>query len=261
MFFPLIKVLNLKGFLELSYLPPNNWENHESRSINLYLLWPNSDRWNSAFWGVIKYGETIRIETSSVDPHILESGLCLVYPTVNLIAPKLELLPEIPFWYSNIPEWRCTSGLLNELSQTSYQSEIYPLPTKASMLTFHPFIQFNEIDNYLLILNVIREPKVVPHEIELFNSANLKKHGVATIRTNSASVIELDQFGYTPSDLPLFVSRRMAGIPFGLGVARDGSMISLEHTHPPASLVLFGKRNQVQGKIKKNWLQRVGDSN
>jgi hypothetical protein len=173
--------------------------------------------------------------------------------------PKLFLLPKKPYWFSNVPEWRCTSGLFNKRAQTSYQAEIYPLPSNASMLTFHPFIQFNNIDNYLLVLNVTNEPAITSHEIELFNSTDLKKRGTATVKTNSASVIPLDEYGFTASDLPLFLSRKMAGIPFGLGVAKDGSMLSLEHTHPPASLVLFGNRNEVQGKIKKKWLQRIGD--
>ena len=260
MFFPILRALHLQGFLDFGYLSANNWENLESRPMNLYALWTDGDCWRSEFQGVINRGENIRINSNSLRPEMLATGICLIYPTVDELMPKLDLLPKKPYWFSSIPEWRCTSGLFNENAQTSYQAEIYPLPSKASMLTFHPFIQFNLIDNYLLVLNITSEPAIETHQIELFNSSNLERYGLAEVRTNSASVIKLDEFGFTSSDLPLFISRTMAGIPFGLGIAKDGSMLSLEHTHPPASLVLFGNRNQIQSKIKKGWFQRIGES-
>jgi hypothetical protein len=259
-FFPLFKALNLQGFIDLVYSPANNWENRESRTMNVYALWSDGECWRSELNTTVKYGESVHITSSSLKPEMLENGICLFYPTVSELAPQIEVLPKTPYWYSHVPEWRSTSGLFNESAQTSYQAEIYPLPSKASMLTFHPFIQFNDIDNYLLVLNVTNEPTITSHEIELFNSTDLKRRGIAIAKTNSASVIPLDEYGFTSSDLPLFLSRKMSGIPFGLGIAKDRSMLSLEHTHPPASLVLFGNRNEVQGRIKKNWLERIGDS-
>ena len=259
MFFPIFRALHLQGFLDFGYLPANNWENLESRPMNLYALWTDGDSWRSQFHGVINRGESIRVDSDSLRPEMLETGICLIYPTADELMPKLGSLPKKPYWFSNVPEWRCTSGLFNESAQTSHPAEIYPLPSKASMLTFHPFIQFNEIDNYLLILNITREPAIETHQIELFNSSSLERYGLAEVRTNSASVIKLDEFGFTSSDLPLFISKTMAGVPFGLGIAKDGSMLSLEHTHPPASLVLFGNRNQIQSKIKKSWFQRIGE--
>ena len=259
MFFPLFKAFDIEGFLDLVYFPANNWENRESRTMSVYALWSSGECWRSELITTLKYGESVRITSSALKPEMLEHGICLFYPTVGELAPKMEFLPKNPYWFSHVPEWRSTSGLFNENAQTSYQAEIYPLPSKASMLTFHPFIQFNDIDNYLLVLNVTSEPAITSHEIELFNSTDLKKRGTAAVNTNSASIIPLDEYGFTASELPLFLSRKMAGIPFGLGVAKDGSMLSLEHTHPPASLVLFGNRNEVQGKIKKNWLKRIGD--
>ncbi len=45
----------------------------------------------------------------------------------------------------------------------------------------------------------------------------------------------------------------MAGIPFGLAVSHNKQMLSLEHTHPPASFAVHGSRFKVQGEIKKQW--------
>lgn len=257
MFFPLMKVLNLEGFLELSYTPPNNWENRVRKPMKIYALCSDGNRWRSELFSEIKYGETRQITTKTVSPDFLVTGLCLFYPTTEDLASELEELPKAAYWAASVPEWRATSGLFNETAQTSYQAEIYPLPSQASMLTFHPFIQFSKVENYLLVINVISKPDVTEHEIEIFNSSNLKHVGVSKVFTNSVSTIPLNQYGFTSNDLPIFLSRKMAGIPFGLGVAQDKSMLSLEHTHPPASLVLFGNRNQMQSRIKKSWLKRI----
>jgi hypothetical protein len=45
----------------------------------------------------------------------------------------------------------------------------------------------------------------------------------------------------------------MAGIPFGFGISKEKKMLSLEHTHPPASFVVHGKRFLVQKEIKQKW--------
>ena len=51
----------------------------------------------------------------------------------------------------------------------------------------------------------------------------------------------------------------MAGIPFGLGICKQNSMLSLEHTHPPASFVVHGQRFKVQGNIKSKWFNILKD--
>jgi hypothetical protein len=257
MFFPLMKVLDLDGFLELSYLPSNNWENRVKTELNVYLLWPEGNSWNVQLFGKIKYGEVLRVTTADVDVKVLKSGVCLFYPTTEVLVGPLESLPSKELWSSRIPEWRATTGFFNSDAQTSYQSEIFPLPPKANLLTFHPFIQFGEVINNLLVLNVTSDPKIQKGEISLFNSMDKSFVAKADISTNSLTTIPLDTYNFKPTDLPVFYSPNIAGIPFGLGIAKSGRMLSLEHTHPPASLVLHGDRRGVQGMIKKSWIEKL----
>jgi hypothetical protein len=255
-----MKVLNLEGFVELTYMPPNMWENRVKSELNVYLIWTDGNLWNIDLYCKVKYGDVIRVTTEDIDNKYLKSGVCLFYPTVENLTGPIELLPTKEVWSSRIPEWRCTTGFYNKNAQTSYQGEIFPLPQKANMLTFHPFIQYGEVDNYLLVLNISKNPIIKDSTIDFFNSADLQKMGIAKVSTNSATCIPINDIGYLPTDLPLFISPSMAGIPFGLGVSRDGHMLSMEHTHPPASFVLFGNRNAIQGKIKKTWFNKVGAS-
>ena len=53
----------------------------------------------------------------------------------------------------------------------------------------------------------------------------------------------------------------MAGIPFGFGISNTNDMLSLEHTHPPASFVLHGERIKVQGELKKRWFDVLKEFN
>lgn len=257
MFFPLMKTLNLDGFCDLLYLAPNNWENRSKNPVSIYVLWSNGHFWNSQKLYEMRYGSYLRVATKDLGQEILSSGLALLYPSVTNLESKIDSLPSRKVWFSEVPAWRNTSGFYNEFTQVSYQADIEPLPTKASLLTFHPFIQFGEVINNLLVLNVTRDPTIQKGKIQLFNSFDKSFVSEVEISTNSLTTVPLDRYKFTPTDLPVFYSPSIAGIPFGLGIAKSGKMLSLEHTHPPASLVLHGDRRSVQGKIKKAWIEKL----
>ena len=252
-----MKTPNLNGFCDLVYESPNNWENRIHKPISLYLLWSNGNRWLSKKISEMNYGDEIRLVTNDIDEKCLATGLALIYPSLEPIEPELSTLPSRKVWYSEIPAWRNTSGFYNEFTQVSYQSDIEPLPSKASLLTFHPFIQFGDVINNLLVLNVTNDPKIQSGKISMFNSFDKSFIADTLISTNSLTTIPLDIYNFKPTDLPVFYSPEIAGIPFGLGIAKSGKMLSLEHTHPPASLVLHGNRRAIQGKIKKSWIEKL----
>jgi len=257
MFFPLMQTPQLQGFLDLLNAPPNNWEKPIKRTAHIYLLWPSNNKWESRKIASLEPGESKRILSADFVEELGTRNVAFIYPTSRSLPRYLEKLPSERFWYSEFPAWRCTSGFQNEFTQVSYQSDLEPLPTTASLMTFHPFIQYSEIRNYLVVLNLVKEPTVTQGPIHFFSSSDYKYRGTETIQTNSVSVIDLDKYNFSPDELPVFISPKVAGIPFGLGVKNDNKMLSLEHTHPPASLVLFGDRRTVQGKIKKEWMGRL----
>jgi len=252
-----MKTDSLTGFLDLLYEGPNNWENRIKKSVGIYLLWSDGKVWKTNKLTEMNHGDYFRITTSDVNQEIIENNLAIVYPTFEKLEPELSILPSKKIWFSEIPAWRNTAGFYNKYAQVSYQADIEPLPQKASLLTFHPFIQFGDVINNLLVLNITKSPEIKKDNIKLFNSFNNSYVGEIEIRTNSLTTILLDKYDFKPTDLPVFYSQNIAGIPFGLGIAKSGKMLSLEHTHPPASLVLFGDRKYVQGKIKKAWIDRL----
>ena len=258
MFFPLMKVQGFNGFLDLIFQGSNNWENRDKTSKILHLIWSSHGQWNSKIIQKIKYGDGVRLATEEVGPDQIQNGLAFVYPSNVELPAILEALPSERTWVGDVPAWRATSGLMNDHAQVSYQAEVDPLPNKASMLTFHPFIQFGDVINYLLVLNLRKDPLVETSTLEIYNSYTKEFIDSTSIKSNSLTLIPLDKYGFKPTDLPLFVSNSLAGIPFGFGVHKSGKMLSLEHTHPPASFALFGDRRKVQSQIKSSWMSSLG---
>ncbi len=248
---------NLEGFIDLVYMPPNNWEPSRTREVTLYSLETNGDVWKTQELGTMKKGEISRFSTRDNNFGNTSSSLKLLYPSPKALPSELKSLPEEPTFTTRIPEWRATTGFLSEFAQTSYQGELFPLPSKASLLTFHPFIQYGSVKNRLVVLNATKSPKITTGRLLFFNSSTRNLIAERTISTNGANTIDLDEIGYGETELPAIISPDVAGIPFGLGIFEDGQMLSMEHTHPPASFVLFGDRFGVQGSIKKRWFSRL----
>ena len=252
-----MKALNLTGFLDLIYLAPNSWENKLNQEMHLHLIYSRNERWEVIPLGSILPRQNVRFTTHEFNEVFTENTLAIIYPSVHKIEGSLKVLPDKPYWTSHIPEWRNTSGFSNFHAQVSYQSEIYPLPTKGTLLSFHPFIQYSKINNYLLILNLISSPRIFEKKLEIFDSLSGAKYGETSIYTNSVTVIDLDKFDIPETSLPAMVSLETAAIPFGLGISTDNTMLSLEHTHPPASFTLFGDRSKNQSQIKASWFNKL----
>jgi len=182
------------------------------------------------------------------------SDLLLFYPTFEKLEAILTKLPTKKLWHSEVSAWRNTSGFYINGAQTSYQSELNPLPERGSLITFHPFIQSGNVQNRLLTLNVTSNPEIRTENLYIIDSKSKKTIDVKKISTNSTSTLFLDEYGFSQSDLPIFYCPKIACVPFGLGYSAKENMLSLEHTHPPAKFFLHGNRNQLQAQMKKKWI-------
>ena len=89
--------------------------------------------------------------------------------------------------------------------------------------------------------------------MDFYIDAILQFNPKVKVITNSTNVIPLDKYNFHPNELPVFICRSMAGVPFGLGIGKNNKMLSLEHTHPPASFAVHGERYGIQGEIKRQW--------
>lgn len=254
-FFPLANTSKSSGYCTLHNYPPNNWEPIEQCQKLVWAMYSDGKNWITKNLGQLGIGESKTYNYSD----IYQGGDEIAQPLILLqfrrtpLAKRLSILPDHEFTYNKIPEWRSTVGFSLNDAQTSYQGEINPFPPKATLLTFHPFIQHLEVNNYFLFLNVEKSPVFREEEIEIYEANSKKFIDRIKIKNNSASLIPLDTYHFSADQLPVFVCRSMAGIPFGLAVSQNKQMLSLEHTHPPASFAVHGERFKVQGEIKRQW--------
>jgi hypothetical protein len=252
-----MKTLDLEGWVSVAYFPPNDWEYLKRKTTYLYFLYSSKGRWKVSYLDKIDLNEVKTFSTKDFSEVYHENSLGLIYPSFDVLPREMDYLPSTKTWLSHFPPWRASSGFRNTTAQVSYQSDLVPLPEKGSLLTFHPFIQFNDIENYLVVLNAQSIPSKLKHSLLIFNSKSKKIVGTTPIQSNSVTTIELDQFNFSETDLPVFVSTTMAAVPFGLGINSTRNLMSLEHTHPPGSFVVRGDRGKVQKHIKTKWFDAL----
>lgn len=265
---PLFDVIDNKGFAGLCNFAPNNWEKTNVGRKYVASFMTDGQKWITRSLGSLDQDEFLNLDSSNfemLNTHeangVFISEICLLDLRVDeVVNERIDELPNSGLSGTHWPEWRSTIGFRNSGSQVSYQGEINPFPPKASLLTFHPFIQYNEVDNYLVFLNAEKSPIHRWAELEIFTASNRKRVGTHRVRNNAANIIPLNKFGFEPNDLPVIQCHNMAGIPFGLGIGQKSNMLSFEHTHPPGSLTLHGNRWGNQKLIKMGWSDYLNEA-
>lgn len=266
-FYPLFNINENKGFVTLANFSPNNWEKVHQGSKYVSSYHTDGEKWQIDDLGLLAENDVRVFETPNFDNlHAEEKDgtrieeIVLLELRLDKIDKPLDELPNSILPASHWPESRATIGFKAENSRVSYQGEINPTPPKSTLLTFHPFIQFDDVHNYFVFVNIEKSPLHRWSEMEIFHSESGKKIDSKKVRNNAANIIKLDEYGFTPDNLPVFYCKSMAGIPFGFGQSISSGMLSLEHTHPPASLTLHGNRLFSQRDIKIAWVKHLNIS-
>jgi hypothetical protein len=253
-YYPLLSVPGYDSWVELSNFSPNNWEYRHASSKFVNLTWSQNDNWHTLNLGMLESGKFRTITSKEIAEVIPVSTLGLISMTLEPL-PKISYeLPSYRLFQTSVPQWRATIGLSTSEAQTSYQGELEAFSPQGTLLTFGPFIQLGEgISNYLILLNLEKSPANRFAELEFFDSESLTLKGKFIIRNNASNCIELDGLEFKQDELPLVICRKMSAIPLYFSSAKGGRYLSLEHTHPPASLVVQGRRWEAQKLLKNRW--------
>ena len=258
-YFPLISSVFSKGFCTLHNFSPNDWEKVGTSDKSVWSIYSNGDKWITKYLGEIRYGESKTFFYDEIlnENKTNQNPIILLQYRKSSLSKKLEFLPLHEFRYNKVPEWRATVGFKLGNSTTSYQGEINPFPKNGSLLTFHPFIQQELTDNYFIFLNLESSPFIRKAVIEIYDSLTKKIIDKIDVLSNHSNTISLNKYDFKEDQLPVFICKNMSGIPFGYGISKDMNMLSLEHTHPPASFVIHGERFLVQKEIKQKWFNSL----
>lgn len=260
-FYPIMTAPGCAGQTTLYNFPPNNWEDIRKDCRLVNLTWAEDGIWRSATLGNLAFGAMQTFTLADLSAYLPEDVLPLLSLTSSPFPESSKSLP-MAMHGTTMPNWRATLSLVSPFASTCYQGELDPFPVPGSLLTFAPFVQFGSgIENYMLFLNLEKSPQTRTSIVEIYDSAELRScRGSFEARNNSVSIVSLDDTGMGPEDLPVIICKGMSGIPLYLSKTADGSYLSLEHTHPPASYVIHGKRWEAQKILKNDWFTKLGQT-
>ena len=160
------------------------------------------------------------------------------------------------------PNWRANIQLSSPTTSTSYQGE-YPGSMvgveKGTLLSLGPLVQLKAgLISKLILVNLGAAPG---NEVRHIRFAQMNKQKFlleAKVRRNHCNIIDLSTLNCDGSDDPVCVfSNDLTGIPIFLTHDLKFTKMSLEHTHPPAEMLVFGDRGKIQKQMKNWWLSKI----
>lgn len=258
-YYPILNAPGCVGWTTVCNYPPNNWEVGEPKKKCINLTWAENKVWRTETLDTLEPDAMRTVTMDEVSGIFPADTLPFLSLTTSALPARSETLPATDTERTNIPAWRAALGLSTHGASTSYQGEVDPFPAQGSLLTFCPFLQFGSgIQNYLILLNIERSAVLRRANVAIYDSARPDQaRGVFEAVNNNVTIINLDGLGFGPTHLPLIISREMSAIPLYLSLTLDGTSLSLEHTHPPASYVIHGNRWEAQKILKNIWFSRA----
>lgn len=263
-YYPVLTSPQCSGVTTVFNFAPNNWEARFRGSRFLNASYSVDDSWYSTCLGEVEDGASVSITEAHLRASIIgldTSSTCYLSFGAEPAQQVSDALPKSSIPVTSVPAWRASLGLVAPTgSSISYQGEIDPFPAPGSLLTFGHFLQPSPlVTNSLMFVNLEKSARQRRGFMEL-RDANNPSGLLAEVEVtnNRVNFISLDNLGFTDECLPLLVCRQMSGIPLYFSHTHDFSALSLEHTHPPASIVIHGDRFKAQRIMKTCWFSKIG---
>ena len=117
-----------------------------------------------------------------------------------------------------------------------------------------------DVSTVLILVNLRETPEIVPCRLVLGRLKDQEPLEERTVMTNTCNLIQLDGVPSTPDNPICAFSPDMVAVPVYLSYDAGFRHMSLEHTHPPSELMVFGgldKRFAVVGGMKKYWMGKM----
>lgn len=257
-FFP--KIDNLDSSVTLvNFSCLENQINAVKDAQSAYACWSDGKLWHYQKLGQIGYKEAIEIKHSEL-PVNLPSSPFLFFCSDDL--PKTSQMLFVSDHMHVMPTWRGNIKIFSQYSASSYEGDYqYEMVTrikKGSLVSISPMFQNKaNTKNYFILVNITPSPTLNEHTIHFFDPVSEKILYSSNVYNNRCNVVDLSHVNM-PNNTPIMViSKTIAGIPIYFSCSNDYKLLSFEHTHPPASLVVFGDPLHFQRKLKDSWLKKL----
>lgn len=167
--------------------------------------------------------------------------------------------------FSSWPDWRANLRISAPHTSVSYQGE-YPaqmLNVKGGTLISATCMIQNaqDVKNKFFLVNFTQNPVKQNAGLEFSHIKNKKLIKRVTVTTNQVTLVDLsDIILEREEELILVSSNDIFGIPIFFSHSTDYRYLSLEHSHPPVEMTVFGDmkvRFSEVKKMKNFWLNYI----
>lgn len=259
-FFPIIS--GFDSSITLVNFPSLETQKKLEKPQLIYATWSDGKKWHYRNIGKIASNQALEIKHSDLPKDIPSSPFLFFHP--NILHDSSDELFLSDHMYV-MPTWRGNIKVLSEYTSTSYQGdyqhEMVANIRKGSLVSISPMIQTHpNISNHFILVNINKSPVKNRHDLYFFDARNKRIIHKTEVFNNTCNIVDLSKVEIPEETLILAISKTIAGIPIYFSHTQDRKHLSFEHTHPPASLVVFGDPLYFQTKLKTYWLQEFEKS-
>ena len=226
----------------------------------LHVAWTDSAFWHIRSLDTLTPGKTIVVSSDELPQEIPNNASPFFFLHPTKLPVKLYRL-IISDLMNTSPNWRANIQLFSQTTSTSYQGE-YPgsmlgIP-KGTLLSLGPLVQIKPgIFSKLILVNLTSNPGNEICQVHFAQMAKQKVLFDAFVKRNHCNIIDLSFLDCEESDPICVFSKDLTGIPIFLTHDLEFTKMSMEHTHPPAEMLVFGDKNIFQKQMKSWWLSNI----
>lgn len=254
-YYPLLEIPGFGAEVQLANFPPTSDYREEITAARVYAAQTTGKSWKLTDCGIIAAGATGRYTRQSLAGNDLPQESIFFFMSKNTLPTNLPQLPPPSAFQSTEPAWRGNLRVIGNGAASGYTGD-YPDHLASlhdsTLLSLSPMLQLSPgITNVILVVNMTLNPSVRNGHVKLIRLSDRRVLATYPVRTNSVNPINIDSSLISPTDSIALTCDSMTGIPIYVASNADKTMLSLEHTHPPAELTVFGPGKVRGGIVKK----------
>jgi hypothetical protein len=226
----------------------------------VHVAWSNGSSWQLRVLDSIQPGKTKSYTQKELPREFPDETTPFFFLFPERLPLTLDRLIVSDLMHTE-PNWRANIEFHSSTTSVSYQGE-YPgrmaLIERGTFMSFGSLAQIKSgLKTKFILANLTVEPKSDPCKIKFTQMKSKKILLETTVYRNRCSVLDLSNLSCDDTDPFFAFSDELTGVPLYLTHDMEFSKMSLEHTHPPTEILVFGNREVFQKKMKSWWLRNI----
>jgi hypothetical protein len=254
------RIEGLKCRVTLSNFPCVEGSRPWSLEQIIHVVWSDQSLWHVRALDTVPPGKSVVWASDDLPPELPEDASPFFFFHPKKLRTTLDRLIISDLMHTQ-PNWRANIQLFSPFTSISYQGE-YPSKMlgieKGTLLSLGPLVQLKTgLASKLILVNLMAKPGNEACHIQFAQMRKQKILFETSVRRNHCNIIDLSFLNCDDSDPVCIFSNDLTGIPIFLTHDPEFKKMSLEHTHPPAEMLVFGDNRKFQKKMKNWWLSKI----